>query len=106
MPGFISLGGKAEYRQAAFLPSLYQGAEVDYNSKLPLDKILLNIHSSFAKEDDQRRQLDLARKLNAIYSDKLQKDEQLEARIESFEMAFRMQTEATDAFDISKEKQE
>ncbi len=106
MPGFIALGGKAEYRQASFLPSLYQGAEVSYNSHMPLDKILLNIRSSFAKPEDQRRQLDLAHKLNAIYSDKLQKEEQLDARIESFEMAFRMQTEATDAFDITKESKE
>jgi hypothetical protein len=105
MPGFISLGGKAEYRQAAFLPSLYQGAEVSYNPRAPVNQILLNIRSAFAKEDDQRRQLDLAHKLNALYSDKLQKEEQLDARIESFEMAFRMQTEATDAFDISKEPQ-
>ncbi len=105
MPGFIALGGKEEYRQAAFLPSLYQGAEVNYNSKLPLNQILLNIKSSFAKEDDQRRQLDLAHKLDAMYSQKLQKEEQLDARIESFEMAFRMQTEATDAFDITKEPQ-
>jgi uncharacterized protein (DUF1501 family) len=35
----------------------------------------------------------------------VQKDEQLEARIESFELAFRMQTAATDAFDISKESE-
>ncbi len=106
MPGFIALGGKAEWRQAAFLPSLYQGSEVNYNSKLPLNQILLNIKSSFAKEDDQRRQLDLAHKLNDLYASKLQKEEQLDARIESFEMAFRMQTEATDAFDISKESKE
>jgi uncharacterized protein (DUF1501 family) len=103
MPGFITLGGKAEYRQAAFLPSLYQGSNVDYSPNLPLNKILLNIRSPFADADTQRRQLDLARKLNTMYSDKLEKEQQLETRIESFEMAFRMQTEATDAFDISKE---
>ena len=44
-------------------------------------------------------------KLNAMHSQNLQQDPQLEARIESFEMAFRMQIEATDAFDISKEPQ-
>src|SRR5205085_8182652 len=48
MPGFITLGGKAEYRQASFLPPLYQGANVDYSANLPLNKILLNIKSSFA----------------------------------------------------------
>jgi hypothetical protein len=106
MPGFISLGGKAEYRQAAFLPSLFQGVNVNYSTKLPLQQVLLNIHNQFTPSEDQRRQLDLARKLNTMHSEKLHKEEQLEARIESFEMAFRMQTEATDAFDISKEPQD
>src|SRR6201994_4362709 len=72
---------------------------------MPLNKIFLNIRHPFTGEAAQRRQLDLARKLNTIYSDKLEKEEQLETRIESFEMAFRMQTEATDAFDITKEPQ-
>ena len=106
MPGFISLGGKAEYRQASFLPSLYQGVGVNYSRGMPLDKILLNIKNPFVSSDDQRYQLDLARKLNALHAEKLHKDEQLEARIESFEMAAKMQTEATDAFDISKEPKE
>jgi hypothetical protein len=106
MPGFISLGGKPEYRQAAFLPSLFQGSNVDYTTRLPLDQVLLNITNGFVTSADQRKQLDLARRLNILHAAKLQKEEQLEARIESFEMAFRMQTEATDAFDISKEPQE
>src|SRR5688500_14071626 len=95
MPGFISLGGKPEYRQAAFLPSLYQGSNVNYSSKMRLDEVLLNIRNPFTPADGQRRQLDLAHKLNRLYSEKVQKEEQLEARIQSFEMAFRMQTEAT-----------
>src|SRR5688572_13019253 len=106
LPGFIALGGKADYRQAAFLPSLYQGVGVEYSSRMPLNQVLLNIHNQFTNAGDQRRQLDLARRLNALHSEKLHKQEQLEARIESFEMAFKMQTEATDAFDISKEPQE
>jgi hypothetical protein len=105
IPGFISLGGKAEYRQASFLPSLYQGVNVNYSSRMPLNQVLLNISNPFTPEGEQRRQLDLARKLNALHAEKLHKEEQLEARIESFEMAFRMQTEATDAFDITKEPQ-
>ena len=106
MPGFISLGGKPEYRQASFLPSLYQGVNVNYSTKLPLNQVLLNIHNQFTSSDDQRLQLDLARRLNTMHAEKLHKEEQLEARIESFEMAFRMQTEATDAFDIMKESPE
>jgi hypothetical protein len=105
IPGFISLGGKAEYRQASFLPSLYQGVNVNYSSKMPLNQVLLNISNPFTPQQEQRHQLDLARKLNALHAEKLHKEEQLEARIESFEMAFRMQAEATDAFDVTKEPQ-
>ncbi len=103
MPGFISLGGKSDYRQASFLPSLYQGVNVNYSATMPLNQVLLNIYNPFTNADEQRKQLDLARQLNQLHSEKLHKEEQLEARIESFEMAFKMQTEATDAFDIAKE---
>ena len=107
MPGFISLGGgRAEYRQASFLPSLYQGVNVNYSPNMPLTQVLLNIHNQFASPDQQQRQLELARRLNELHAEKLHKEEQLEARIESFEMAFRMQTEATDAFNIAKEPQD
>jgi len=103
MPGFISLNGNSEWRQASFLPSLYQGVNVTYARGMPLSKVLLNIRSPFVTLDQQRMELDLARRLNQMHAENLHKEEQLEARIESFEMAFRMQTEATDAFDITKE---
>jgi uncharacterized protein (DUF1501 family) len=72
---------------------------------MKLDEVLLNIHNQFTGLDRQRRQLDLVHKLNDMHAETLQKDSQLEARIESFELAFKMQTEATEAFDISKEPQ-
>jgi hypothetical protein len=107
MPGFISLGGGApEWRQSSFLPGVFQGANVNYSPAMPLEEVLLNIRSQFTPLDQQRTQIDLAHELNAIHSARLHKDGQLEARIESFEMAFKMQTEATDAFDISKETAE
>ena len=106
MPGFISLGGKAEYRQSGFLPSMYQGVNVNYNQNMSLNQILLNIRNQFTSSDQQTRQLELAKQLNDIHSENLHKEEQLESRIQSFEMAFKMQTEATDAFDINKESAE
>ena len=106
MPGFISLGGRPEWRQASFLPGVFQGANVNYTPATPLDQILLNIRSQFAPLEQQRIQIDLAHQLNTLQSGRLHKDTQLEARIESFEMAFKMQTEATDAFDISRESAE
>lgn len=103
MPGFITLGGKPEWRQASFLPGVFQGCNVNYSPKMKLDDVLLNISNQFTSQDRQRRQLDLVHQLNQMHKEALQKDAQLEARIEAFEMAFKMQTEATEAFDISKE---
>ena len=105
MPGFITLGGKPEWRQASFLPGIYQGVNVNYSSRMRLDEVLLNIRNQFVETKVQRSQLDLAQRLNQVHAEKLQRDEQLESRIEAFEMAFKMQSEATDAFDISKEPQ-
>lgn len=108
MPGFISLrpgnnppGGATNW-QAAFLPGLYQGTSI--NTKSPsVEQMVENIRNPFLGVKEQRKQLDLVHKLNALHSQNLQKDEQLEARIESFEMAYKMQAEATDAFDVSRE---
>lgn len=52
---------------------------------------------------EQRRQLNLLHRINADHARRRAEDAQLEARIQSFETAYRMQMEATDAFDISKE---
>jgi len=68
--------------------------------------VIMNIRNQFTPMERQRRELDYVKKLNQMHSAQLQKDAQFEARIQSFEMAFKMQTEATDAFDITKEPQE
>src|SRR5207245_5381291 len=48
-------------------------------------------------------QLDLLQQLNERYQERRRQDAQLEARVQSFELAYRMQIDASDAFDISKE---
>ncbi len=106
MPGFITIGGAPEWRQSAFLPGMYQGCNVNYSSKMDLDNVIMNIRNQFTPMERQRRELDYVKKLNQMHSAQLQKDAQFEARIQSFEMAFKMQTEATDAFDVTKEPQE
>ena len=105
LPGFVSLGGGADGRQSAFLPSIFQGAKTSFRPGAPANKVIANLQSEFTTEEAQRKQLDLVAQLNSRHMQTVQKDEQLEARIESFELAFRMQTAATDAFDISKETQ-
>ena len=103
LPGFVCLGGEVSWRQAAFLPSACQGTRTNFKSGVPLDRIIPNLRSEFSTLEEQRRQLDYMRKINEQHMLSVQRDEQLEARIESFELAFRMQAAATEAFDISKE---
>lgn len=103
MPGFISLNSSPEWRQAAFMPGMFQGCNVSYKKNIKLDELLPNITSSFSTLERQKHQISLAKELNNIHMSVAGPDIQLESRIKSFETAFKMQTEATDAFDISKE---
>ena len=110
MPGYISLrpggtppGGSSNW-QSAFLPGVYQGVSIN-TQVTSVEQLIENIRSQYTVLPEQRRQLDLVHKLNELHSQNLQKDAQLEARIQAYEMAFKMQTEATDAFDISREPQ-
>jgi uncharacterized protein (DUF1501 family) len=109
MPGFISLrpngglppGGALNWG-SAFLPGDLQGTSI--NTSTPtVDGMIQNIRNEYFSREEQRRELDLVQKLNAMHSQTLQRDPQLEARIKAFEMAYRMQMEATDAFDLAKE---
>jgi len=111
MPGYISLrpnggsppGGALNWG-SAFLPGDLQATSI--NTAAPnVEGMIQNIRNEYFNRQEQRRQLDLVQKLNGMHSQNLQKDPQLEARIQSFEMAYRMQIEATDAFDITKEPQ-
>ncbi len=107
LPGFIVMcpGGMpikdAENWQAGFLPGVYQGTHIDPN-KGTVQRMIENISSPHASLATQRRQLDLLKRLNREHL-QTRYDDQLQARIQSFELAFRMQTEAAEAFDISKE---
>ncbi len=106
LPGFVALGGASDYRQAAFLPSLFQGSRADFARGKPVNKVLLNLTNDFRNTTDQQQlQLSLVHKMDEMHMQSVQRDEQLEARIQSFELAFHMQAAATDAFDISKEPQ-
>ena len=109
MPGFISLhsggglppGGTQNWG-AAFLPGVYQGTSINTVQE-GVDRMIENISSPYVSETEQRRQLDLIQQLNELHAQDLQKDAQLEARIEAYEIAFKMQAAASDAFNLQKE---
>jgi uncharacterized protein (DUF1501 family) len=65
--------------------------------------LIENIKNASTSNEQQRRQLDLVRVLNERHLATRREDAALEARIQSFELAYRMQTEASDAFDLNHE---
>ncbi len=107
LPGFVVLCPGlpvADYSnwRSAFLPGVYQGTYLD-TRKSKAEELLHNIRNQKLQFTDQRRQLDLLAKLNRAHQQARAEDANLEARIQSFELAYRMQMEATDALDISGE---
>jgi hypothetical protein len=89
---------------ANFLPAVYQGTYVPLGEK-DSKKLISHIRNSSLTPEKQRRELDLLEKLNQHHMAKQGADPQLEATIQSAEIAFRMQAEAPDAFDITKESE-
>ena len=108
LPSFIAMcpGGypikDSENWQAGFLPGIYQGTFID-PQQTSVEKLIENIRSHHATPAEQREQLDLLLELNREHQRQRTRDPRLEARIQSFELAFRMQMEAADAFDTSRE---
>jgi hypothetical protein len=107
LPGFIAMvpGGMpikdSENWQSAFLPGALQGTYIDPRHT-EIGKLIQNIRHPQISTADQRRQLDLIATWNRRHRD-TRMDARLDARIRSYELAFRMQHEATDAFDINQE---
>ncbi len=108
LPGFITLcpGGypiqESQNWQSAFLPGIYQGTYIN-TANQEVEKLVEHIKNKSVSLDEQRQQLDLLNRLNEQHARRRAADARFEARVQSFELAYRMQTEATDAFDISRE---
>lgn len=103
LPGFISIctgGQDAALWGSSFLPAAYQGTRIK-----DLAKPIANLANSKLSTGQQRTQLDAVRKLNQLHQSERDADSRLEARIQSFELAFRMQVEAPDAFNIQLESE-
>ncbi|MBU6173390.1 MAG: DUF1501 domain-containing protein [Planctomycetes bacterium] len=88
----------------SFLPGIFQGCHIN-NSKLDPKSVIAHVRNSYLPPREQRQQLDLIQELNRTHSDQRDQDNQLEARIESLEMAFRLQFAAQEVFDLGQESQ-
>ena len=108
LPGFVVLRptpnivvGPALWSNS-FLPAEYQATGV-ITSDMSVDKLVANVRNSVLAPAQQRRQIDLIQKLNHLHAAKRENDHSLEGQIKAMETAYRMQSAATDAFDISRE---
>ncbi|BBO35811.1 DUF1501 domain-containing protein [Lacipirellula parvula] len=90
--------------QSGFLPGAFEGAYLD-TQHTAIEQLIENIRNEAISLPRQREQLDLLAKLNLRHQQARQDDAALESRIQSYELGFRMQTEAAEAFDVSREPQ-
>ena len=108
LPGFVVMSdprgrglpkGQAANWGAAFLPGTYQGTHLR-----PKGAPIANLERPGTLSDDQQRsQLDLVKRLNLAHQDHYKAEAELAARIESFELAYRMQSAAPEAMDLESE---
>jgi len=104
LPGFITINpvgqGASQNYGSAFLPASYQGTPYQTRTgKLP------NIANPDLQADAQRKQLDLIQSLNKEYLQKATTDPELEGVIQSYEMAFRMQSSVPGVLDLKGESE-
>lgn len=108
LPGFITIsppvinGGPQNYG-SAFLPAIYQGTAIG-DVKTPVAKANIpNLTNKHLPTSIQREQLDLIQSMNQKLLEQQKVDTQLEGVIESYELAFRMQSELPKLMDLSSE---
>lgn len=93
--------GNASNWSAGFLPGVYQGTWLKPKGD-PIDNLL---PPKDQPASAQRGQLDLLAQLNQAHLETHSQDADLAARIESYELAYRMQSAAPDALDLSRESE-
>ncbi len=114
LPGYITIkpalghGGSKNW-SSAFLPGAYQGTAIGH-SGLNVDDIqsepIEYLINKSLSADEQRFELDMLQNINRRHADINANDSQLEARINAFELAFRMQLQAPEAFEVERESPE
>lgn len=111
LPGFITIcpplahGGYKNY-SSAFLPASYAGIPLGH-SALPSKQAQVKfIKNQNLSRKEQRAQLDLLQQMNRQHLERIGPELSLESRAESFELAFRMQSEMPEAMDLSQETEE
>jgi len=108
LPGFISLcppdnvGGAQNYG-SAFLPAFYQGTKIGQFNQNIRTASLRNLNNQQVSGKLQRKQLDFVQSLNRDLLERKKQSSQIEGVIESYELAFRMQSAVPELMDIGDE---
>jgi hypothetical protein len=110
MPGFVTISatqshGGANNYSSAFLPAPYAGTPVGSVGIPAKDAKISFITNSETPRDIQRMEIDFTQQMNRAQLELTGPDRALEGRIESFELAFRMQAEAPQLQDLSGESE-
>ena len=100
-PGGLPVGGAGNWR-SAFLPGTFQGTRID-TSKSDTSKLIDHLQNKRLSAGEQAKQFELLQQLNTTHLEQRPGEFAIEARRKSFELAYRMQSEAADAFDLSGE---
>ena len=108
LPGFVTLNppsrvGGAQNYGSAFLPAIYQGTRIGNLGQSLKDIRIANLGNDRLSAEDQRRQLDYIQSLNRDLKQRNESSAQIDGVIESYELAFRMQTQVPDLVDLSTE---
>jgi hypothetical protein len=111
LPGFVTIGGTgggAALHGSAFLPATFQGMPIGQDRQGrrrfgPARQPIEDIKNPRQSTKLQRKQLDLVQRLNGEYASREKGDRDIEAVIESYELAFRMQAELPELLDLSGE---
>lgn len=107
LPGFITIcptlahGGVKNW-SSAFLPARYSGTPLG-NASLPSTEANVKYIAGKRSRDQQRMQLDLLKEMNQSHLAETGPNQMLESRLESFELAFRMQSAMPEVSDLSQE---
>ena len=108
LPGFVSikppviLGGARNYG-SAFLPTIYQGTPIGTMSKPLASAVVPNLSNPRLSTTEQRKQLDFIQAANQDAANRQGAGSAAEGLIQTYELAFRMQSELPSTMDISGE---
>ncbi|HET6884495.1 MAG TPA: DUF1501 domain-containing protein [Pirellulales bacterium] len=111
LPAFVSIApssgnGGPRNHGSAFLPAVYQGIPLGNAATSARAATFENLTNTALSPDEQRRQLDLLDQLNGEQLKRAPGESELEAVIQSYELAWRMQMHAPDVLDLSRESAE